>query len=302
MHQTPADICYNNDLKILVNSTYREVSTSSLVTEYLRLDVSSAVRKLSNDINNHFQNTPSISASSSMNIDKNTFQQKESDARSMLHGIQTHSDVNSKYVVTNDKSDIELLEKSLKAVRVNDANLAFHYLNLSDGLTSNLVGAQGGVLCHPLCQCSTCIGHACKGIRTVNIGLLNTLGMDGYGLLHVAASKNSLKIVEVLLCHGCDPNLRSEPVKQSALHLAAKAGNITIVEKLLEYKSQCNALDEYHNTPLHLAALSGHSHIADTLINNGANCKLINKENKSPDEIAQELSYLTLAQKIRSHQ
>jgi len=54
------------------------------------------------------------------------------------------------------------------------------------------------------------------------------------------------------------------------LHLAAKRGHLSVVEYLVNQKADINAKNETHSTPLHLAAERGHLGVVEYLVNQKA--------------------------------
>ena len=74
--------------------------------------------------------------------------------------------------------------------------------------------------------------------------------------IHIAADKNDLAGMRVLLDNGADVNLRSGGGcgYETALHVAAEAGNHKMLQLLLERGADVNAMDHRYETPLHNAA------------------------------------------------
>ena len=64
---------------------------------------------------------------------------------------------------------------------------------------------------------------------------------------------------------------------QTALHIAARQGDVDGVELLLERGAAPNVVTTDLNTPLHGAAREGHDNVAKVLIDHGANMALANK-------------------------
>ena len=70
------------------------------------------------------------------------------------------------------------------------------------------------------------------------------------------------------------------------LHIAAEAGNLKVIEKLLEKGVDINAKDEDGKTALHIAAERGHLNAVKLLINNHAEVDIKDHDNKIPLELA----------------
>lgn len=74
---------------------------------------------------------------------------------------------------------------------------------------------------------------------------------------------------DLYLLNNVDINATND-YKQTALHLATAAGNISVVCYLLKLKTNVNAIDCNNNTPLHFAAKNGYFDLACKLIQAGA--------------------------------
>ncbi|PKK16961.1 integrin-linked kinase [Columba livia] len=66
------------------------------------------------------------------------------------------------------------------------------------------------------------------------------------------------------------------------LHLAASHGHRDIVQKLIQFKADINAVNEHGNTPLHYACFWGHDQLAEDLVGNGALVSIANKYGETP--------------------
>ncbi|XP_071953084.1 cyclin-dependent kinase 4 inhibitor D-like [Antedon mediterranea] len=74
-----------------------------------------------------------------------------------------------------------------------------------------------------------------------------------------AVSISNFKMVQLLLEHGANPNLREPVTGCIPLHDAARSGATTTLELLLEYGADANKQDEAgRDTPAHIAARKGH--------------------------------------------
>ena len=77
----------------------------------------------------------------------------------------------------------------------------------------------------------------------------------GEAPIHIAADRNDLAGMRVLLDNGADVNLRSGCREyETALHVAARDGNHDMLQLLLEHGADCNAMDSRYHTPLHFAS------------------------------------------------
>lgn len=83
--------------------------------------------------------------------------------------------------------------------------------------------------------------------------------------LGIAAQKGFLKIVELLLAYGADPNLRSGIGGFTALALAASTGRQDLVKVLLDAGADQHIPDKMGFTPLHVATFGKHSGVVELL-------------------------------------
>ncbi|HEY5001673.1 MAG TPA: ankyrin repeat domain-containing protein [Ktedonobacteraceae bacterium] len=142
-------------------------------------------------------------------------------------------------------------------------------------------------------------------------------------LLHEVAGQGSLSIVELLLHLGADPNARDqtghtplyfvgnashgangadivrvliqnganvnaqERLKHcTALHMAARRGNIPVAEALLDYGAQREARDKLGDTPLHRAVKCGKTEMVTFLLSRGADVHAKGKRGLTPWQVA----------------
>ena len=85
--------------------------------------------------------------------------------------------------------------------------------------------------------------------------------------LHLASSKESAHIVDLLIQHGADINAQNKD-QSTPLHLAASsrlALEGTIVRLLLRHGANVDAKDSEGRTPLEIAASAGNSWIEELL-------------------------------------
>ncbi|RDX76801.1 ADP-ribosylation factor GTPase-activating protein AGD1, partial [Mucuna pruriens] len=74
----------------------------------------------------------------------------------------------------------------------------------------------------------------------------------------------------------------------SALHLACLTGDAAMVELLLQYGADVNAIDSRGRTPLHYCIMKGKNAAAKVLISRGANQHALDKEGNTPFKLARE--------------
>ncbi len=93
-------------------------------------------------------------------------------------------------------------------------------------------------------------------------------------IIVVAAAHGHPDVVEILLQHGADPDLRDRDGR-TALSWAASEGRLACVRKLLDYDADPNIGDEDNVTPLMLAARSGYPRIVEALVSHGADVNAV---------------------------
>ncbi|HYD19288.1 MAG TPA: ankyrin repeat domain-containing protein [Patescibacteria group bacterium] len=114
----------------------------------------------------------------------------------------------------------------------------------------------------------------------LSIGDDNDFKSLGALLLEAAARKDAREVA-VLLAAGADPNFGGAD-GVTALHLAAKAGDVAILDALLAHpRVDVNARDEDVTSPLMEAARAGHPTIIEKLIAKGADHALTDKHHRN---------------------
>ncbi|XP_070176862.1 ankyrin repeat and death domain-containing protein 1A-like isoform X1 [Littorina saxatilis] len=91
---------------------------------------------------------------------------------------------------------------------------------------------------------------------------------QGLGLVHCAATNNHLDIINFVF-ESLEPdnvNAAEKNNERTALHLAAEAGHLQVVDKLLSKGAQVAKKDKSGATAVHLAAEKGHGHVVRCLL------------------------------------
>ncbi|XP_051172811.1 putative ankyrin repeat protein RF_0381 [Leptopilina boulardi] len=101
---------------------------------------------------------------------------------------------------------------------------------------------------------------------------------DNRSLLHVAAESNHPGLIKVLLEHGADINAKTFS-GETALHLAAAAGNVEVAKKLIYSGLAVDCIDNNGSIPLHYAIRNNRRSIILLLTNLPKS--LINRLNSS---------------------
>jgi uncharacterized protein len=98
----------------------------------------------------------------------------------------------------------------------------------------------------------------------------NTMSWQGVTILHDMAQKGFIDKAELLIKHGADLNPIDEAYQSTPLGLAARWGNVEMVEYLLEQGVDANKTGTSWSTPLAWAKKKGHSEIENILREAGA--------------------------------
>lgn len=101
-------------------------------------------------------------------------------------------------------------------------------------------------------------------------------------VLHVAASKGHLQLVQQLAALGADLQARNH-AGRTPLHDAAYAGELEVVRTLVTLGADVMARDALELTPLHSAAKKGRSDVCQYLLDQGAMVDAMSKDPQVPD-------------------
>ncbi|MFB3896902.1 MAG: ankyrin repeat domain-containing protein [bacterium] len=104
----------------------------------------------------------------------------------------------------------------------------------------------------------------------------NTKNQAGYSALMIAAQGNNAAICKSLLQNKKTNSELKGPQNETALHLAAKKGQVDAIQTLLSFKVNPNSADKFGSTPLMYAAEYGQTKACEALLLKGAN---INQQN-----------------------
>ena len=96
-------------------------------------------------------------------------------------------------------------------------------------------------------------------------------------------SRASLVCVLLWMCFG----VPAHPAEAGEVHIAAKAGDLTTVKRLVEADFRCTQTwDENGKTPLHLAAGNGRLEVVRFLLDAGVSCEIQNPFGGPPLHVA----------------
>ncbi|KDO23809.1 hypothetical protein SPRG_11241 [Saprolegnia parasitica CBS 223.65] len=108
--------------------------------------------------------------------------------------------------------------------------------------------------------------------------LLNSVDVDGFSALMIAAAEGNSEVVLELLRLGADANLRTFELKSAALHFAAKNGDPVIVEEIqvTNLVVVVSCMDIALDTPLVWACIEGRDEAVRILLDHGADPRVKN--------------------------
>ncbi|KAI5094388.1 ankyrin repeat domain-containing protein 6, partial [Silurus meridionalis] len=119
-------------------------------------------------------------------------------------------------------------------------------------------------------------GQAENVVQLINKGAKVAVTKYGRTPLHLAAYKNHIEVVKILLRAGCDLDIQDDG-DQTALHRAAVVGNSDVITALIQEGCALDRQDKDGNTALHEVAWHGFSQSVKLLVKAGANIHAKNK-------------------------
>ncbi|MHC4830897.1 MAG: ankyrin repeat domain-containing protein [Planctomycetota bacterium] len=124
---------------------------------------------------------------------------------------------------------------------------------------------------------------------------------DGGALLQTAVRTGSEPMVNLLVELGVRPDQRHS--EETALHVAARHGNLDAVRALIELGAFVHAIDAQGQTPLHVAlGVRGEANeaLVAMLLRNGADLEARDHAGRTPIEVASEEGHVWLAGSLRA--
>uniref|UniRef100_A0A8C3DMI3 Uncharacterized protein n=1 Tax=Corvus moneduloides TaxID=1196302 RepID=A0A8C3DMI3_CORMO len=127
------------------------------------------------------------------------------------------------------------------------------------------------------------------------VGLtLAKLFLRGETALHMAARAGQVEVVRCLLRNGALVDARARE-EQTPLHIASRLGKTEIVQLLLQHMAHPDAATTNGYTPLHISAREGQLDVASVLLEAGASHSMSTKKGFTPLHVAAKYGSLEVA-------
>lgn len=131
--------------------------------------------------------------------------------------------------------------------------------------------------------------------------LVNAYAEDGFQPLGLACFFGHLETAEYLIKAGAPINSPSKnQLLATPLQSATAAGHANIVELLLSHRADPNVREQGGYTPLHAAAQNGNVEIIRSLLFSGGDLSIRSKNGKLPVDMATEAGKLDAAKLLKS--
>ncbi len=188
-------------------------------------------------------------------------------------------------VLANDQEEI--------AVACKNDNAAAVAKFFEKGLDPNSLDASGT----PLIVLATThgAGNVIRMLASNPKINLNNTGKNGESALAVAAYKNNREVLDLLLSKGA----LLETPGWTAMHYAASAGHLDMVQYLISKKATLDPLSANKTTPMMMAARSRHTHVVKALLEAGANPAAKNDSDLTTADYLDRHKETELAEQVR---
>jgi ankyrin repeat protein len=131
---------------------------------------------------------------------------------------------------------------------------------------------------------------------------VNTQDYNGRTLLHISLKLNNLRLFNLFLKAGVNPDLADVNV-ETPLHRAVLEGKLNFIRNLVNHGCDINIATEQEQSPLHLAVISGNLDIIKYLIDHGAEVLIADENNNLPIDYAiDEKDEKTIKYLLTKHQ
>jgi ankyrin repeat protein len=136
----------------------------------------------------------------------------------------------------------------------------------------------------------------------VQKGSLKATGTDGHTVLHFAAQEGHPAMVEHLLSKGISWKAQTKKRKETALHLAITANQLSAALSLIQHKdAKVTVSDSDSQEPLHQATRAGSLPIVTALLSHGAKLKTTNSYGWKPSHLAAAYGHAPLMATFITH-
>lgn len=229
----------------------------------------------------------------------------DADGKAVIKGLKPQYFV----VVSDERQILDHREKYLWVVAASDSRegrLLLSQHNLFTGTFEKLILLTPNEINATDNEGLTALHRAVAGGRKLvefllahgaEVNLKND--KDGNTPLHYAAASDR-DVAELLIARGADVNARNE-MSATPLHYAVVKGNRDAAEVLIARGADLEARDNTGATPLHYAAQMGNTDIAELLIAKGANVNAVNSHGVTPLVQAWSSSHKDVVELLKAH-
>ncbi|XP_060062502.1 ankyrin repeat and death domain-containing protein 1A-like [Ylistrum balloti] len=173
-------------------------------------------------------------------------------------------------------------------------------LLINSGATAKCSNKQGMCLLHCASQNNNVnvINFVLESLENVNVNEMEKVGERT--ALHLAAEAGHLETVMRLIDMQADVNKRDK-AGETALHLAARHGHVEVIKRLLMVGVEINDRDVDGRTALHISAERGHSDVVEVLVEYNVGCNAETIKEFTPLHLAATHGHYDVAKTLIEH-
>lgn len=163
-------------------------------------------------------------------------------------------------------------------------------------------GGEWGPVSHAMVNAIGVMQAAMESGDATRVAALLAVTMlyeTGCTILHHAAMRGAVDVVEALVAAGADLSCRASQCLSIPLHFAAACNHLAVVVVLLAAGSPVDSWDETARTPLHEAAQKGYGECVKALVAAGALIKIRDEFGSTPESLATENGHHEVARMLR---
>ena len=127
---------------------------------------------------------------------------------------------------------------------------------------------------------------------------INETTFNNETALHIAAARNSIKVMNFLIKNKANVNAKTELTEETPLFYAVQEGQADAIMALINNGADVNAENIEGETPIFTAMRNNRAELMSILINNGADVNHKNKEGKPPLSVAIMFKSTTMTKKL----